>query len=51
MDKRVVAAMVVRDLLKRKQRVTKGLEQIKEERRGRRLAFVRRQTMERLMLC
>ena len=50
MDKRVVAAMVVRDLLlKRKRRATKRLERIKEERRGRRRAFVRRQTMERLM--
>ena len=52
MDKRVVAALVVRTLaLKRKRRAAKRLELMlmKEERRRRRQAFVRRQAMERLM--
>ena len=50
MDKRVVAAMVVGDLLKRKRRAMKRLERVREERRRCRQAFERRQAMERFML-
>ena len=45
---RVVAALVVRDLLKRKLRVAKRLKEIEEERRRRRQAFVSRQARELL---
>ena len=50
MDKRVVAVTVVRNvLLKRKHRAAERLERVREERRRRRQAFLRRQAMERLM--
>ena len=51
MDTHVVAALVVRDLLRRKRRAGKRLKQIEEERRRRRRAFVSRQARERLMFA